>query len=84
MHPIHRVRLERLCAVCEGEREGRLVALEEESGEVRFEPERCKWRFQGAGGDGGGGSGRGSKAWEVGAVVGGWWRGGGGEVVVEL
>lgn len=46
-HPFHTVRIERICAVCEYERDERLRALESSSSEIRFEPWRWRWKYRG-------------------------------------
>ncbi|KAF1840017.1 uncharacterized protein K460DRAFT_371983 [Cucurbitaria berberidis CBS 394.84] len=46
-HPFHSVRLERICAICEYEREERLRALESSVSEIRFEPWRWQGKFRG-------------------------------------
>jgi hypothetical protein len=46
-HPLHTVRLERICAGCAFEREERLRALESFSTEIKFEPNRWQWKYRG-------------------------------------
>ncbi|KAF1833020.1 hypothetical protein BDW02DRAFT_528478 [Decorospora gaudefroyi] len=71
VHPLHTMRVERLCAVCACEREERLAKLEASIKEVRFDPGRWHWKYQGgnqtAAKKHGGG-------WGVGAAVGGWMK----------
>ena len=59
-HPLHTVRLERICAVCEYEREERLRTLESSISEIKFEPWRWRTKYRG-GKDGLSGENDGSK-----------------------
>lgn len=47
IHPLHTRRLERLCAVCQYERDERLKVLESLSSEIHFEPWRWQFKYQG-------------------------------------
>ncbi|KAH9873721.1 hypothetical protein IAQ61_004347 [Plenodomus lingam] len=82
-HPFNRIRLERLCAICEYDRDQRLQALESSTDEIRFEPARWRWKYQGtkgprAGrGDESGVRKEGKRAsglWGMGTAVEGWWK----------
>lgn len=46
-HPFHNVKIERICAVCEYEREQRLRALDASINEIKIEDWRWKLRHQG-------------------------------------
>lgn len=48
IHPLQSRRLERLCAVCQLERDKRLEALESLRNEICFEPWRWQFKYQGA------------------------------------
>ncbi|KAI8940166.1 hypothetical protein NX059_012550 [Plenodomus lindquistii] len=81
-HPFNRVKLERLCAVCEYERDERLHALETSTDEVKFDPARWRWKYQGTNGVRTGKGDvsepknkgeRGSGLWGVGTAVEKWW-----------
>lgn len=84
-HPFNKVKIERRCAVCEYERGERLHALETSTDEIRFEPGRWRWKYQGNNGvlatnkgdDAShfkGGGKQGSRLWGMGATVEGWWN----------
>lgn len=47
IHPLQTRRLERLCAVCQYERDKRLEALKSRNGEIHFEPWRWQFKYQG-------------------------------------
>lgn len=93
-HPVNRIRVNRICAVCEYERTGRLKALESSMEAVRFEPRRWKSKNQGhyvdpkrksegmgrAGRNWEGKNGAIGGVWGVGITVGEWWKGAGGVV----
>lgn len=49
IHPLQTRRLERLCAVCQHERDKRLEALELLNSEIHFEPWRWQFKYQGGG-----------------------------------
>ncbi|KAF2855496.1 hypothetical protein T440DRAFT_156195 [Plenodomus tracheiphilus IPT5] len=49
-HPFNRVRLERLCAFCEHDRDERLQTLETSADEIKFDPARWRWKYQGTNG----------------------------------
>jgi hypothetical protein len=49
VHPFHCVRLDRICPECVEEREERLGNLEREIREIRFDPAKWHWKFQGVG-----------------------------------
>lgn len=46
-HPLHRIRLERLCAICQHSKDERLRALESSTNEVHIEPSRWSWKYKG-------------------------------------
>lgn len=84
VHPFHTVKLERLCAVCDNEREERLRALDSSISEIRFEPWRWQCKYQGI--KRGSLDGKDDKAkhgeqdrmtsgvWGMGTVVEDWWK----------
>ncbi|KAH7399380.1 hypothetical protein BKA66DRAFT_451676 [Pyrenochaeta sp. MPI-SDFR-AT-0127] len=84
VHPLHTIRLEHLCAICDWEREERLRALESSTSEIRFEPWRWQCKYRGSNtvphirkhdkSKGEVHDGRASVVWGVGATVGGWWK----------
>ena len=47
MHPLQTRRLERLCAVCQHDRDQRLQVLESLNSEIRFESWRWQFKYQG-------------------------------------
>ena len=47
MHPLQTRRLERLCAICQHERDERLHALESLNSRIHFEPWRWQFKYQG-------------------------------------
>lgn len=47
IHPLQTRRLERLCAVCQQERDKRLEALESLNSAIHFEPWRWQFKYQG-------------------------------------
>ncbi|KAF2627789.1 hypothetical protein BU25DRAFT_340888 [Macroventuria anomochaeta] len=47
IHPLQTRRLERLCAICQHERNKRLKALESLNSEIHFEPWRWQFKYQG-------------------------------------
>ncbi|KAH9879124.1 hypothetical protein J1614_002560 [Plenodomus biglobosus] len=74
-HPFNRIKLERLCAFCEYERSERLKALEIPRDEVKFDPARWRWKYQGKSDtaslqDKGK---RRSGLWAMGSAVEAWW-----------
>jgi hypothetical protein len=48
IHPLHTVKLERICADCAYEREERLQALEAITSEIRFDPARWQMKYRGS------------------------------------
>lgn len=47
IHPLQTIRLDRLCAACQYERDARLKALESLNSEIHFEPSRWQFKYQG-------------------------------------
>lgn len=47
IHPLQTRRLERLCAVCQQDRDERLKVLESLNSEIHFEPWRWQFKYQG-------------------------------------
>jgi hypothetical protein len=77
VHPFHCIRLDCVCPVCVEEREERLRNLEREIKEIRFDPAKWHWKYQGGGmKDGKGDDG---KEAAVGWGIRSWWSGKGGD-----
>jgi hypothetical protein len=72
VHPFHCIRLDRVCPVCVEEREERLRNLEREIKEIRFDPAKWHWKYQGSEGKDGKDAGAG---WGIGS----WWSRKGGD-----
>jgi hypothetical protein len=81
VHPFHCIRLDRLCPSCVEELEERLRILESSIKEIRFDPNRWHWKYQGGGKKRDGeGDGKGPVA---GWAIGSWWTGKGAEGAVK-
>lgn len=71
VHPMHTVRLERMCPLCEHEREERLRLLYSSMREIRFDPARWHVKYQGDVKKQGDGNQQTGAGWGV--AMGGWW-----------
>lgn len=75
VHPLHTIRLDRICSACECERERRLRALYSSMREVKTDPTRWHWKYQGNMNRKSAENQRAGMGWSagVGAAVGEWW-----------
>jgi hypothetical protein len=73
-HPLHTIRLERMCSGCEAERDERLQELEENISWIHFEPQKWRAKYR-AGEDGVKEDAEAGGMWGIGSAVGGWMRG---------
>jgi hypothetical protein len=71
VHPLHTIRLDRMCAVCEQEREERLRLLYSSMTKIRVDPSRWYCKYQGDVRRKGDGEQQIGAGWGV--VMGGWW-----------
>lgn len=72
VHPLHTIRLDRMCPICTEEREERLRGLDSSIRGIKFDPARWHWKYQGAKTNA---SRKQEGRWTVGAAKGGWMRG---------
>lgn len=73
VHPLHTIRLDRMCPACTEEREERLRRLDSSIRGIRFDPARWHWKYQGAKANI---SRKQEGRWGVGTAVGDWMRSG--------
>lgn len=71
VHPLHTIRLERICTLCEHERQERLRLLYSSMGEIRIDPSRWRCKYPGDAKKKGDGNQRTGVGWSV--AMGEWW-----------